>query len=296
MVLRHACLLTLSGTRKRDCPTETTKGDSQHGGSTWSIHDEEQSFTASWVRTLFADSAGRVWVAGTSESNDAYLYKFEDDQWASFSSQDTDGHLNTDPSAIAEDKDGVVWFAFEWGSHFAKYDDGVWSRQEAGELLEEIGTMAFDAEGNLWTNESYDGGARVLWLGDDYPVIENAQWVDEARYRATYDVTSVAPRGDYVASVSGGRSASTMISGTETITLPAAGMPIAAETGFTFTVDYAGEISDRTAPEALTVVAGGREGDPTTVEAIWWAEDPDSEVTGYRHAIGSAAGTTDIVN
>jgi hypothetical protein len=87
-----------------------------------------------------------------------------------------------------------------------------------------------------------------------------------------------------------------MMSGTQTISLPAGDMPIPNETRFGFTVDYAGEISDRTAPEAPSVIAGGKEGDPTTVEAMWWAEDPESEVTGYRYAIGSAAGANDIVN
>lgn len=29
---------------------------------------------------------------------------------------------------------------------------------------------------------------------------------------------------------------------------------------------------------------------------MWWAKDPESEIAGYRYAIGSAAGATDIVN
>jgi hypothetical protein len=87
-----------------------------------------------------------------------------------------------------------------------------------------------------------------------------------------------------------------VISGTQTISLPPGDIPVALETRFGFTVDYAGEISDRTAPEAPSVIAGGKKGDPTTVEAMWWADDPDSQITGYRHAIGSAAGATDIVN
>jgi hypothetical protein len=267
-----------------------------YDGTSWKTYDASDGFTADWVQGVFADSAGRVWVIATSSSANTYLHKFEDNQWTSYGSDNTNGLLNNDPSAIAEDDKGVVWFALGWGNDFIKYDDGTWSKQETIESNETVVTMAFDAQGNLWTNWSHDGGARVLWLGEDYPVIENAQWLDDAHYRTTYDVTSLVPRGDYDVSVGGARSASTMMSGTQTISLPAGDMPIPNETRFGFTVDYAGEISDRTAPEAPSVIAGGKEGDPTTVEAMWWAEDPESEVTGYRYAIGSAAGANDIVN
>jgi hypothetical protein len=196
-------------------------------------------------------------------------------------------------NAIAEDDDGVVWFN-TWCYSLVAYDDGNWSRSNG--LGTGIQTMVFDSQDNLWFNDAWGGGTHVLWQGVDYPVIGNARWIDGVHYRATYDVNSLVPRGDYDVSVSGARSASTVTSGTQIISLPAGDIPIPTETRFGFTVDYAGEISDRTAPEAPSVIAGGREGDLTTVEAMWWADDPDSQITGYRHAIGSAAGATDIVN
>jgi hypothetical protein len=116
----------------------------------------------------------------------------------------------------------------------------------------------------------------------DYVVIDNAQWVTDRVWRATYDITSLVPRGTYTISVSGARGMD--------------GMEIPTDTRFSFIVDYAGQITDQTPPNTPLVIAGGKQGDPSTVEAIWWASDPDSSITGYRYAIGSAPGATDIVN
>jgi subtilisin family serine protease len=269
-----------------------------YDGVAWTTYDTSDGFEADWLREIFADSKGRVWVATASASTSVYVYKYENDIWSSYGSDNTAGYLNNDPSAITESDDGVIWFG---SNRLIKYDAGTWSRQTINETDYQIRTMAFDFDGNLWTNSSFGGGIEekgtlAVWLGDNYPVSKNVHWIDHSHYQATYDITSLVPRGDYDVAVSGARSASTMISGTKTITLPAGDMLIPIETRFGFTVDYAGEISDRTAPEAPSVMAGGKEGDPTTIEAMWWAEDPDSEITGYRYAIGSAAGATDIVN
>ena len=73
-------------------------------------------------------------------------------------------------------------------------------------------------------------------------------------------------------------------------------MTTPTDTRFTFTVDYAGEITDQTPPSAPWVIAGGKQNDASTVIAMWLATDSDSSITGYRYAIGSASGATDIVN
>jgi subtilisin family serine protease len=129
-----------------------------------------------------------------------------------------------------------------------------------------------------------------------YQVVDNAQWLDATRWRATYDVTSLVPRGTYTISVSGAKGATTMMSGTLALPLPGGGMEIPEDTRFGFTVDYAGQITDQTPPNPPAVIAGGAAGDPSTVQAMWWASDPDSSITGYRYAIGSAAGATNVVN
>lgn len=115
-----------------------------------------------------------------------------------------------------------------------------------------------------------------------YTVLDNAQWISETVWYATYDITSLVPRDTYTISVGGAR-------GTD-------GMEIPTDTRFSFVVDYAGQITDQTPPNAPSVIAGGKEGDASTVEASWWASDPDSPITSYRYAIGSAPGATDIVN
>jgi subtilisin family serine protease len=130
------------------------------------------------------------------------------------------------------------------------------------------------------TNPAFTFGATEPYTS--FVVLDNAQWLSNRVWRATYDITSLVPRGTYTISVSGAK-------GTD-------GMEIPADTRFGFTVDYAGEITDQTPPNSPSVIAGGKEGDPSTVEAMWLAGDPDSPITGYRYAIGSAPGATDIVN
>ena len=73
-------------------------------------------------------------------------------------------------------------------------------------------------------------------------------------------------------------------------------MEIPIDTRFGFTVDYAGTITDQTPPNPPSVYATGKPGDVSAVEASWSASDPDSSITGYRYAIGTAAGAVDIVN
>ncbi len=140
--------------------------------------------------------------------------------------------------------------------------------------------LTFSAPMDQSTNPIVSFGATAPYTA--YAVIDNAQWISDAIWRATYDITSLVPRGVYTISVSGAR-------GTD-------GMEIPTDTRFGFTVDYAGEITDQTPPNPPSVIAGGKEGDASTVEALWWASEPDSAIIGYRYTIGSAAGATDIVN
>jgi hypothetical protein len=115
-----------------------------------------------------------------------------------------------------------------------------------------------------------------------YAVLDNAQWLSNTQWRATYDITSLVPRGTYTVSVSSAI-------GTD-------GMEIPTDTRFAFTVDYAGQITDQTPPPPPSVFATGKPSDVSAVEATWSATDPESAIIGYRYAIGSAAGTADIVN
>jgi hypothetical protein len=120
----------------------------------------------------------------------------------------------------------------------------------------------------------------LVW-GKDY-AIAGGRWIDDHTWRASVDINSLVPRDSYAVAVDGAR-------GTD-------GMVVWPGQRAVFTVDYASQISDRTPPLPPNIFASGRRGDPSVVEITWSARDPDSPITAYRYAIGSAPGTSDIVS
>ena len=74
------------------------------------------------------------------------------------------------------------------------------------------------------------------------PITGSPAWVDPTHFRASYDFTSLNSKGSYSLSVTGGQTTD--------------GMMIAPNTATTFTVDYAGSISDKTPPNPSLVPAG----------------------------------------
>jgi hypothetical protein len=109
----------------------------------------------------------------------------------------------------------------------------------------------------------------------------NPQWLDAMHYRASYDFSVLNPKSSYQVDIEG-------IAGSD-------GVLIAPDTRTSFTVDYAGEISDTTPPPAPHVLAWGN-GSLTQLTARAWASDAQSAITGYRYAIGTTPGGTDVVN
>jgi len=106
------------------------------------------------------------------------------------------------------------------------------------------------------------------------------QWSSDTKFRASYDITSLVPRDKYSITVRGATGAD--------------GIEIGPNTAFTFTVDYAGSISDKTPPLKPIVSASGN-GSLTTLSASWSSSDPESPITMYRYAIGSSSGKRDVV-
>jgi len=269
-------------------------GVAVYDGASWVIYDDSTGSPLSRVRKLFADSSGRIWLVPEFSDWQVLLIKWEDGRWTDYNQQNTEYTLNGDIRAIAEAPDGAVWFSSGSGE-IAIYDNGNWRKKNL-EDPQDVYTMVFDSHGNLWTNHSWDSGTKVFWHGSDYFATNNTQWIDDTHYRVTYNITSLVPRGEYDVVVSGGLSAGTIISGTQSLVLPAGGMPVPAAASGNFSVDYAGEVTDGTAPNAPAVSAAGKEGEPGTVQASWSANDPESEITGYRYAIGTSSSSTDIVN
>jgi len=73
------------------------------------------------------------------------------------------------------------------------------------------------------------------------------------------------------------------------------GIEISPNSAFTFTVDYAGSISDTTPPLQPEVNASG-DGSLTTISADWSSSDPESSITQYRYAIGTTPGGREVVD
>jgi hypothetical protein len=124
-------------------------------------------------------------------------------------------------------------------------------------------------------------GVGVLQGADEYPLVDNQQWPSSSLYRGTYDITSAIPKGIYRIEVSN--------------IVDLDGMKIAPFSNATFTVDYAGAITDKTPPLKPVVTAIGN-GNLTTLSANWISSDPESSITKYRYAIGTAPGGRDVVD
>ena len=117
---------------------------------------------------------------------------------------------------------------------------------------------------------------------NQFTISDNAQWMDGKTWSAAYDITSLVPTGVQTISVSGAKGLD--------------GMEIPKDTRFSFLVDYAGEITDSTPPNTPWVFASGNTNDISFVMVNWSATDPETSIIGYRYAIGTAPGATDIVN
>jgi hypothetical protein len=112
-------------------------------------------------------------------------------------------------------------------------------------------------------------------------IFDNSQWVSTTQYKASYDFSTLVPRDSYTITV---RDA-----------IGSDDMKIAPNSNTTFTVDYAGFISDQTPPLQPSVAANGN-GTLTTLSATWSSSDPDSPITLYRYAIGTYPGGHDVIN
>jgi subtilisin family serine protease len=256
-------------------------GFSKFNGVTWRFYTTENSeIPTNDVGKISFASDGSIWF-GTENST---LEKFLNDEWTSYDlSNQIESSLYT--ADIAFDLDGSLWIN---GSndvliHFQAPDDlSLYPFPQEGVYFE----IAVDQFGNKWIGSSDGGmggpdGVSVFYGGDIYSLVEGAQWIDNHTYRVTYEITSLIPRGDYVINISG-------VFGTDGVEIPSI-------EGYTFTVDYAGGISDTTSPNPPTVTACAG----TTIDNIsaeWIASDPESNITMYSYAIGTTPGGSDVIN
>lgn len=115
----------------------------------------------------------------------------------------------------------------------------------------------------------------------DYPITNNALWVNESTWQATYDFSSLIARGDYYLRVN------TAI-GTD-------GIEIVPSDNYHFTVDYAGAISD-TSPPWMPIVTFCADNSLEKLSGIWDSNDPESNIDLFRFSLGTSPGRTDVIN
>lgn len=259
-------------------------GDHSEGGvsrlrpdGTWETYTKWNSSLASnTVRTIVEDEAGDIWFGTSSGLNRLR----PDGTWSTYPAKDgyaiafiNDEVWVGEYRSVAILRDGMI-------VRIPGVDPGV-----AGLPYDTVHDIVPDAEGNIWfatcCSNTPPGGAAVLWRGNDYK-IEDGAWVADNIWRASYDITALIPRETYTLSV---RSA-----------VDIDGIEIAPDTRSTFTVDYAGQITDKTPPPPPSVTTRGIQSDPSHVSASWFASDPESAIISYRYAIGSSPGAADIIN
>ncbi|MCA9971887.1 MAG: S8 family serine peptidase, partial [Anaerolineales bacterium] len=263
-------------------------GLTRFNGTQWDSWSTINNLPLHRVHAMFADSAGRVWLS--SEEIDPIngavpaLHQFDAGSWLSFDAADPIWNgcpANIDPYRVDEDALGRVWLptGCEWLLIDAQ---NAVTRRAFPAVPVALGDIAFDKENHRWHAYSWGLGAIAFWHGHDYALDSAGLWLDPQTYRATYEMTSLVPRGAYTLTVTGAQGVD--------------GLAVPSDSRFTFAVDYAGEITNQPPPAPPFVLAGGVAGNAASLEAHWFAQGGASSIIGYRYALGSAPGATDIIN
>ncbi|MBN2502180.1 MAG: hypothetical protein JXB38_15455, partial [Anaerolineales bacterium] len=252
-------------------------GAARFDGTDWAVFNTGNSeLPHDDVLAIAADADGSVWF-GTPNG----VAHFDGAAWNVYTAVNS-GLPNNFVRAIATDLDGSHWFGMN-GYGVAHFDGAAWAvytSANSGLPHDDVYAITVNVDGSHWFG-THGGGAGVLWNYTPVPVETEPAWLDETRYKASYDITALIERGDYRITVAGAV-------GTD-------GIEIAPNTATTFTVDYAGAVGDTTAPPqpAVQACAGSA---PGHLYASWSASDPDSAIDLYQYAIGTTPGGTDVVN
>jgi len=250
--------------------------------STWQTYNMSNSGLADdFVITLGIDAAGGKWFGFGHRGGGVSVLR-PDGTWQTYNMNNS-GLAGNEVHAVGIDAMGGKWFGTTTGGVSVLRADGTWqtyNESNSGLADSWVKAVGIDTVESKWFGTS-EGGVSVLYHGEEHSINDNAQWLDGTHHRATYDFTTIVPRGTYSLTVSSAV-------GTD-------GIEIAPYSGVTFTVDYAGYIADTTPPDPPSVTAHG-DGTTTAISAHWSASDPESAITLYRYAIGTAPGGTNVVN
>ncbi|MFN7827633.1 MAG: two-component regulator propeller domain-containing protein [Acidobacteriota bacterium] len=132
------------------------------------VFNTSNGLSLDWVTRLFEDSRGDIWIA-TSQKNIHHLDRWEraTNQIVNISKGENQSIFqNHQVTAIAEDRDGVIWFGL---SHdilpggLARYAGGRLSRisEEVSAPRGNIHSLLFDHEGRLWAGSTIQGLIRI---------------------------------------------------------------------------------------------------------------------------------------
>jgi hypothetical protein len=268
---------------------------------------------------MAVDPEGVLWVGlSTMDMSKPNLLRFDGQSWSSFKldpGQNTTSTPIYSVSGLAFDLDGSVWAVIGttlahqehcawqyysipssmsggWGAlaidrngtkwlGLTSFDGSTWRthRGDGGSFGTQV---QIDREGHKWSLDNMSSNGLVVYRDGYDTAVPAGQWLDERTYRAGVEITSLVDRGGKRLEITGA--------------VDSSGMPAAPDDSAAFTVDYAGQVSDRTPPPAPYAFASGVSGDPSRVTIQYAVDDADSAVDMVRYAIGSAAEAGDIVS
>jgi hypothetical protein len=256
----------------------TNNGVGTFDGTTWSVYNTSNSgLPGDDVRAISSDPDGTHWF-GTLGNGVA---KFDGSTWTVYNSINSELPLDF-VEAIARDPDGSHWFGVD-GAGVARLDGSTWKFYDpinSGLPGDNVIAITSDPDGSHWFGTP-NGGVGVLWNYPAHIIQDNPLWLDDTHFQTTFDITSLIELGEYRLSV-----ASAM--GTD-------GIEIVPDTATTFTVDYAGAVSDTTPPSApiVELCAGD---DLSSLSASWSASDPQTSINLYSYAVGTTPGGSEVID
>ena len=255
----------------------TGGGALEFDGNTWIVYNTSNSgLPNDLVKSIASDPDGAHWfstyVSGVSKLNGS--------SWIVYNTSNS-GLPESVVHDITSDPDGSLWFG-TGGGGAARFDDITWAvynPSNSGLPSEYVYAVDRDSDGSHWFGTGL--GVGVLWNYPKNLILDNPLWLDDTHYQVSFDITSLIPLGDYRITVDGA--------------VGGDGIQIAPNSATTFTVDYAGAVSDTTPPAVPIVTACAGE-TPDNLSASWTASDPESSITLYQYAIGTTPGGTEVIN
>ena len=252
----------------------TDAGLASFDGLAWTVYNAANTVLPSnRVQEVAVDLDHVKWIGA-----DLGLARFDGSTWTVYTA--TAALPSNDVRAISVDPNNVKWVATQGG--LSSFDGVRWTQFQAspsGLPSNRLLAVLADSQGWKWVG-SEDGGAAVLIDSPDYAVNLNPTWTDSKQYQASFEFNALTARGVYSLAVGSA--------------VGLDGVWSAPNYAYTFTVDYATSVWDRTPPPAPSVQVTAQSG-LNAVSASWAAADPNSGIDRIQYAIGLHPGGSEVV-